>query len=208
MQSESTFSATPSDGSATQKVLAVTELLENILLQLSMTDIFQAQSVSKHFRDLMSDSHSLQRKLFLLPDKQPEAAIIDRKARVRINPLIDDCTFRVRIPLYTTDTSRVYRAKEGTTIVSHSHATGAKHLYLAQSVHSSLSSNANSNVQLHFAVDWNSNRVLNVIPPGSSMRMYLSQPLCESISVFMGRRRCEVKGDMTFEKLFQHLASL
>ncbi|KAK5718862.1 hypothetical protein LTR17_015542 [Elasticomyces elasticus] len=54
-----------------QSVFAITELLEQILLDLSTADLLHAQQANKGMRDTIEGSMALKQQLFLLPD--PEA---------------------------------------------------------------------------------------------------------------------------------------
>ncbi|KAF2490499.1 hypothetical protein BU16DRAFT_155039 [Lophium mytilinum] len=55
------------EASAMDRVLGVTELLENILLKLPIRDIFQAQRVCKQWKTLIDTSPSLQQAMWLVP---------------------------------------------------------------------------------------------------------------------------------------------
>lgn len=83
--------------SARDQVLAVTELLEAVRLQLPMENIFLAQQVCKHWRLLITTSDPLQKALFLRPSVFAADAAIDSirctysqsdgtKIQVAINP--------------------------------------------------------------------------------------------------------------------------
>ncbi|KAK5681083.1 hypothetical protein LTS10_006843 [Elasticomyces elasticus] len=54
--------------SAAHEAFAITEMLEQILLDLSTADLLQAQQVNKRMRDVIDDSTALQQKMFLLPN--------------------------------------------------------------------------------------------------------------------------------------------
>lgn len=67
-QEASVSSTTPElRGQAGAQVSATIELLELILLRLPMSDILAAQSVSKHFKQVIQSSLPLQRAIFLKP---------------------------------------------------------------------------------------------------------------------------------------------
>jgi hypothetical protein len=64
------------------KALLLTEILEQVLLQLDMRDVLRCQAVSKHWQHLIGTSPALQQHLFLKP-----APFRDSEAP-RINPLL------------------------------------------------------------------------------------------------------------------------
>ena len=83
--------------SARDQVLAITELLEAVLLQLPMQYIFRAQQVCKYWRLLITTSDSIQKALFMRPSVHAADAAIDAvrctytqsdgtKIQVAINP--------------------------------------------------------------------------------------------------------------------------
>ncbi|KAK3050933.1 hypothetical protein LTR09_008011 [Extremus antarcticus] len=74
LDSDSTQPATEVEGvqtTAQQAVFNTTELLEHVLVHLPIRDILTAQRVSTRFRDIVTDSHALQRKLFFIVDAAP-----------------------------------------------------------------------------------------------------------------------------------------
>lgn len=79
-----------------EKALAIPELLEAVLLQLSVIDILvNSQRVCKTWHDCVNGSTSLQRELFLRPDRSPTgpcrktAKHIDSNSFRTINPFAD-----------------------------------------------------------------------------------------------------------------------
>lgn len=56
--------------SASASVLGTYELLENILLHLSLEDLFVVQRVATSWKDLLRRSKGLQKKMFLIPDSK------------------------------------------------------------------------------------------------------------------------------------------
>ncbi|KAI7227725.1 hypothetical protein KC330_g8273 [Hortaea werneckii] len=63
--------------SARNQVLAITELLEAVLLQLPMENLFLAQEVCKHWRLLITTSDPIQKALFMKPSINAADAAID-----------------------------------------------------------------------------------------------------------------------------------
>ena len=57
--------------SACQQVLLIPELLEAIILELPIRDIFRAQSVSTIWHDVIGTSPTIQEKLFIKPSSAP-----------------------------------------------------------------------------------------------------------------------------------------
>ncbi|KXS98623.1 hypothetical protein AC578_10058 [Pseudocercospora eumusae] len=61
------------------RVFAIPELLENILDNLSMPELFIAQHICKHFKAVVVTSSLLKRKLFLSPTKHTKSWILEKK---------------------------------------------------------------------------------------------------------------------------------
>ncbi|KAI5361499.1 Putative F-box domain-containing protein [Septoria linicola] len=59
--------------SATERCLAVTELLEKILLHLDPTEMFGVQRVSRTFRDTITESRLLRQRMLLEPSVAPHS---------------------------------------------------------------------------------------------------------------------------------------
>lgn len=75
--------------SSCDQVLAVTELLEAILLELPVRDMFRARRISKTWRNVSSSSPRIQEKLFLKPSEgpiEPTGPNHDYPRHFRINP--------------------------------------------------------------------------------------------------------------------------
>ena len=72
------------------KVFAVPELLENILLNLDLKQLFAVQAVNKDFQGVVSGSKDLKRKMFLLANEDPTLEAM----HLTLNPL-----FQERLPL-------------------------------------------------------------------------------------------------------------
>lgn len=71
-------------GSAAEKVFAIGELLEQILLDVPSKDIFVLQRVNKDTRATVERSSKLQQKLFLAPSHVRKG----RRQRPELNPLL------------------------------------------------------------------------------------------------------------------------
>lgn len=81
--------------SAAQKVFAMIELLEMILLELPLTTLFIVQGVNSTFDDTIHGSVRLKRKMFLESDHSFEAA-----NKEEINPILSACTFNPKPGLF------------------------------------------------------------------------------------------------------------
>ena len=68
------------------RIFAIPELLENILLHLPERDLLLAQRVNRSFRDVITASVHLQRKLFLTADMKSEDGLV---TKLKWNPFID-----------------------------------------------------------------------------------------------------------------------
>lgn len=88
--------APKSETMAALQIVAVVELLEQVLLQLPLKDLLRAQQVSKHFNSVITTSKELQRALFFVPDPPTH----DTSGTARINPILSDPTFAGRLPLW------------------------------------------------------------------------------------------------------------
>lgn len=80
-----------------QEVIAIVELLEQILLDLPLEDLLRAQQINKHFESVTATSVELQRTLFFAPE--PPTAY-DLSAGIRLNPLLKRCFSRLPLPLW------------------------------------------------------------------------------------------------------------
>ncbi|KAI9372309.1 hypothetical protein BJX61DRAFT_508003 [Aspergillus egyptiacus] len=76
--------------SATNKVLSLAELLEQILFNLPQRDLLLAQRVSGRWRNIIENSPPLQKKLFFQPSRICPLPRGDENEHVEINPLVDE----------------------------------------------------------------------------------------------------------------------
>ncbi|KAI7485153.1 hypothetical protein KC357_g3009 [Hortaea werneckii] len=63
------------DMSAVAKVFTTVELLEAVLLELPMKDLFRTQQVRKHWKQVIAGSNAIQKALFMRPGSTAEAAV-------------------------------------------------------------------------------------------------------------------------------------
>ena len=68
------------------RIFAIPELLERILLHFPERDLLLAQRVNRCFRDIITASVQLQRKLFLTADIESEDGLA---TKLKSNPFID-----------------------------------------------------------------------------------------------------------------------
>ncbi|KAK4546765.1 hypothetical protein LTR36_001497 [Oleoguttula mirabilis] len=152
---------------AGERLTSTVELLEQVLLQLPLRDIFLAQRVNKYFASVIKTSIHIQRTLFLTPEPPSSH---DTSSGVRVNPLLYDPSFAHHLPLWYDRVLKTlrYGDRPDLDMVDHIHFTKVRVLQYYQPF--VLIEGYSGRADVH-----------PTLAQGSGLQMYLTQPRCQIV---------------------------
>lgn len=149
------------------------ELLERILLKLSTKAIFGVQRVAPAWKDLIGRSHSLQRRMFLMADREPLTPEVTSKTHLIHNAYL----YRLRInPM-----SKFLAPRDARTEFEDFPSDGIAHWRLGR-----MYRNHERTERLRYEATWQASRAAQLykLPPSATCKdMFLTQPPIRALSV-------------------------